>query len=125
MDKVVHFEIPFEDQKRATKFYQDVFKWRTEDVPDMNYVMAYSVATDEKHMPKESGAINGGMMKRNDKVKGPTFAINVASIEEAIEKIKKAGGTVVTGKTAIGDMGFMAYFKDTEGNVLSVWQNAS
>ncbi|MFN2399720.1 MAG: VOC family protein [Gemmatimonadaceae bacterium] len=69
--------------------------------------------------------MNGGMMKRNDMVKGPTFAINVDSIEEAIEKIKKAGGTVVMGKTAIGDMGFMAYFKDTEGNVLSVWQNAS
>ncbi|MFN2399721.1 MAG: hypothetical protein ABR543_13945 [Gemmatimonadaceae bacterium] len=48
----MHFEIPFEDQKRATKFYQDVFKWRTQEVPDMSYVMAYSVDTDDKFMPK-------------------------------------------------------------------------
>ncbi len=28
------------------------------------------------------------------------------------------------GKTPVGDMGFAAYFKDTEGNVIGLWETA-
>jgi len=125
MNKVVHFEIPADDLTRAKKFYQETFGWQLQDVPDMSYVMARTTETDEKWMPKEPGAINGGMMKRNDIVPVPSFAIDVPNLEEAIEKVKQSGGTIVKGKTSVGSMGFIAYFKDTEGNVLSLWQNAS
>ncbi len=124
MNKVVHFEIPADDLGRAKKFYGETFGWQLQDVPDMSYVIARSTEVDEKMMPKEPGAINGGMMKRNEIVTGPTFAIDVANIDEAIEKVKTAGGTILREKTAIGAMGFIAYFKDTEGNVLSLWQSA-
>jgi predicted enzyme related to lactoylglutathione lyase len=46
MDKVVHFEIPFDNKQRAMKFYADSFGWRLQDVPEMNYVMATSVDVD-------------------------------------------------------------------------------
>ena len=124
MNKVVHFEVPVEDLARAKKFYQDTFGWQLQDVPDMSYVIARTTETDEKWMPKEPGAINGGMMKRNDIVSGPSFAIDVENMEEAIEKVKAAGGTIIKEKTSVGPMGFVAYFKDTEGNVLSLWQTA-
>lgn len=124
MNKVVHFEIPADDLARAKKFYQDTFGWQLQDVPDMNYTMARTTETDEKWMPKEPGAINGGMLKRNDAVSAPSFAIDVENLDEAIEKVKKAGGVIVKGKTSVGPMGFIAYFKDTEGNILSLWQNA-
>ena len=123
MDKVVHFEIPADDLARAKKFYTDTFGWQTEDYPQMDYVIARTVETDEKHMPKESGAINGGMMKRSDMVTAPSFAINVANVDEAVQKIKQAGGTIVKEKMPVGTMGFMAYFQDSEGNVLSLWQS--
>jgi len=125
MNKVVHFEIPADDLVRAKKFYQETFGWQLQDVPDMSYVIARTTETDEKWMPKEPGAINGGMMKRSDVVTVPSLAINVPNLQEAIEKVKKAGGVIVKEKYAVGSMGFIAYFKDTEGNVLSLWQNIS
>lgn len=124
MNKVVHFEIPTDDLTRAKKFYQETFGWQLQDVPDMSYTIVRTTETDEKWMPKEPGAINGGMLKRSDTVPVPSFAIDVKNLDEAIKKVKKAGGVIIKGKTSVGPMGFIAYFKDTEGNVLSLWQNA-
>lgn len=125
MSKVVHFEIPADDLARAKKFYQNAFGWQLDDQPGMEYVLAKTVETDEKKMmPKEAGAINGGMMKRNDMVEGPSFAINVENIDEAMQDVRKAGGIMLTVKMPVGDMGLMAYFKDSEDNVLSLWQTA-
>src|SRR5690625_2025713 len=33
-------------------------------------------------------------------------------------------GAVVEGKSPVGDMGYTAYFTDSEGNVVGLWQNA-
>ena len=55
MDKVVHFEIPFDDKARAMKFYSECFGWKLMDMPEMQYVMASSVEVDETQMPKEPG----------------------------------------------------------------------
>lgn len=126
MDKVVHFEVPADNLERAKNFYQTVFNWQLQDMPEMNYVIARSTEVDEKQMPATAGAINGGMFKRgpNNPAQGPTFAIAVKSIDESVEKIKALGGEIVKEKTPVGTMGFIAYFKDPEGNVLSLWQNA-
>lgn len=59
MDKVVHFEIPVDNVEKAKKFYKDVFNWEVESYPGMDYTMCRTVAIDDKHMPKEVGAING------------------------------------------------------------------
>ena len=40
-------------------------------------------------------------------------------------KIQSLGGVPVGEKTAVGEMGFAAYFKDTEGNVMGLWETAS
>jgi predicted enzyme related to lactoylglutathione lyase len=56
-------------------------------------------------------------------VQSPSFAINVENIDEAIKKIKNAGGLILKDKMQVGEMGFLAYFKDPEGNILSVWQS--
>ena len=93
-----------------------------QDMPEMGYVITRTVETDEKFMPKTVGAINGGMMKWNQIVTGPSLAINVKSVDEAVEKIKTAGGTIIQENMPVGTMGFIAYFKDPEGNVLSVWE---
>jgi len=45
MDRVVHFEIPFDDKTRAMKFYSDSFGWKLQDMPEMQYVTATSVET--------------------------------------------------------------------------------
>lgn len=125
MNKVVHFEIPFDNEERAKKFYQDAFGWQIVSVPEMNYTMVTTVETDQQTMmPKTPGAINGGLMKRDSSsAKNPVLVIDVQNIDDHLAKIKNAGGKVVMPKTEVGDMGVYARVADTEGNIVGVWQN--
>ncbi len=128
MDKVQHFEIPADDMGRAKKFYGNVFGWKTEDypMPGMEYAAVYTCEVDEKtRMPKEVGVVNGGMVKRGGAMplKNPTVAVVVDDLDATIKKIKAEGGSVVMEKMPIGNMGLYAYVKDTEGNLIGVWQN--
>jgi predicted enzyme related to lactoylglutathione lyase len=122
MDRVVHFEIPFDDKQRAMKFYADTFGWRLMDVPEMNYVVASTVDVDEKQMPKEPGAINGGLFQRPWEAPNPTLYVGVDSIDSTVAKVTQSGGKVVTPKTPIPGMGAYARVADTEGNVIGLFQ---
>ena len=126
MDKVIHFEIPVDDQARANEFYASVFDWEMND-NDMGggivYTSAMTVATDEKMLPKEPGAINGGIMKRTSDTPAPVITIQVDSIDEALKKVEAEGGATVQPRTEIPNMGAFAYFKDSEGNTLGLWES--
>lgn len=124
MSKVVHFEIPFDNKARAMKFYTETFDWQLTDMPQMDYVMAQSVAVDENQMPKEPGAINGGLVPRPKEAPHPTLYVDVSSIDEALKKVAAAGGKVVTPKTPIPGMGAFARIADTEGNIVGLYQTS-
>jgi len=63
------------------------------------------------------------MTKKGGALKVPTVTIGVASIDAALRNVSKLGGKVVVKKQAIaGGMGFTAYFSDTEGNVVGLYQ---
>ena len=122
MDKVVHFEIPVDNLERAQKFYKNAFNWMLNPVPQLNYTILGTTEVDEMQMPKEPGAINGGMMQRSNSIKCPVITIGVENMDEAIKKVESLGGKIVSGKVEVPNMGFNAYFMDTEGNVLGLWQ---
>ena len=122
MNPVLHFEIPFDDKSRATKFYGECFGWKLQDMPEMNYVMAQSTASDENFRPKEPGAINGGLFQRPKEAPNPCLYVGVASIDESLKKVERAGGKVVTPKTPIPGMGAFARVTDTEGNVVGLFE---
>ncbi len=122
MDKVVHFEIPFDDKARAVKFYAEAFGWQMTDFPEMNYVMAQSSAVDEQQRPTEPGGINGGLFARPKEAPHPTIYVGVASIDDALKKVASAGGKVVTPKTPIPGMGAFARVADTEGNIVGLFE---
>lgn len=122
MDKVVHFEIPVDDAKRAQKFYKDTFGWKIEEAPGMPYWMISTVDVDQKtRMPKQPGAINGGFFKRESSEK-PIVVIDVSSIDNYLKKIQKAGCRITLQKQNVGDMGYYARFIDTEGNEVGLWE---
>ncbi|AKM82628.1 TPA: VOC family protein [Candidatus Berkelbacteria bacterium] len=124
MDGVVHFEIPADDLDRAKEFYSEIFGWKMNDMPEMKYVIAWTGETDpESGTLKEKGMINGGMMQRDPEVSHPVITIDVKDIDESMMKIKEMGGEELKAKMEVGDMGYAAYFKDTEGNVMGLWQN--
>ncbi|MDP2901307.1 MAG: VOC family protein [Candidatus Bathyarchaeota archaeon] len=123
MNEIVHFEIPVDDLARAQKFYETAFGWQTNYMKEMDYTMVQTTEVDEKRMPKKPGAINGGMMKRGGDVKSPVVTIDVADIDAALTKVGKNGGKAIAKKMEVGTMGWSAYFKDPEGNVIGLWQN--
>jgi predicted enzyme related to lactoylglutathione lyase len=127
MDKVQHFEIPADDMQRAKEFYSTSFGWETKDWPLADgsvYTGVYTGPVDEQNMWKEPGFINGGMFTRSDKlpVAGPVITAVVQDVAATLEKVKVAGGTVLTDIQEVPNMGRYAYIKDTEGNVMGVWQ---
>ena len=126
MNKVVHFEIPADDLQRADDFYKSIFGWdiKAMPMPGGEYHIATTVAVDENQMPKESGAINGGLYKREKPEQRPVFYIDVPNIDEYLNKVEEKGGKVVTPKTPIPQMGAYAQITDTEGNVIGLFENA-
>lgn len=123
LDKVVHFEIPVDNLERATKFYKSAFEWQITPVPALSYTLLGTVEVDQNNMPKEPGAINGGMMDRSFGIKNPVITIGVDNIDTAIQKIQDLGGKIVQGKMEVPNMGISAYFQDTEGNILGLFQS--
>ena len=128
MDPVVHFEIPAENLQRAQKFYSTCFSWKIEKYPmpdpGVQYYGIHTVDIDEKtRLPKEVGAINGGMMKKDATAPYPIIVMNVSSIEESLKKAEANGAKIVMPAVNVMGMGLYARITDTEGNIVGVWQN--
>lgn len=123
--RIVHFEIPFDDAERAHAFYEKAFGWNMNHLAEMNYTMVTTGPVTEEGMPTEPGFINGGMLDREyNAATGPIVVVDVEDLDATLGEVKELGGEIVTGRTQVGDMGWSAYFKDTEGNVIGLWQSA-
>ena len=115
MPKVVPFEILADKPERAVEFYKKVFGWkinRWEESSDYWLVDAG---------PEEEPGINGAITKRPDK-DSVYIIINVPSIDEYLKKIIDAGGGIISPKEEIPNIGYSAYFRDTEGNVIGLFE---
>jgi predicted enzyme related to lactoylglutathione lyase len=128
MDPVVHFEMPFEDQKRLSKFYKSAFGWQMQDTGEEmgNYVMASTTEPGPQGRPKTPGTINGGFFPKKPDwpAQYPSVVIGVGDIKKAMQKIAKAGGSVLGEPMDIPGIGKYVSFTDTEGNRVSVLQPA-
>jgi uncharacterized protein len=122
---VVHFEIPADDVERARGFYRDAFGWNVNPMPEMGYTILGTTPTNDQGMPDAPGAINGGMFERADDIATPVITIDVDDIDAALTKVESLGGKTVRPRMEVGDMGFAAYFTDSEGNLMGLWQTAS
>jgi len=116
-NSIVHFEIPADDIKRAKKFYEKLFGWKITDPWKMNYFM---VETKDKG----KDGINGGLMARQNPGQPFMNYVAVDSIDAYSKKVVKAGGTIALPKMEIGTgMGWIAAFKDTEGNLMGLHES--
>ena len=124
MRKVVHFEIPADDVDRAKNFYGSIFGWdlQTQQMGEGEYTSVMTTPVNERSQPTEPGAINGGMMQRTETTPGPVITIDVDGIDDVLKQVESAGGTTITPRTPIPNMGAYAYFKDPEGNVMGLWE---
>jgi predicted enzyme related to lactoylglutathione lyase len=123
MARVVHFEIHAENPERAVKFYAAVFGWKFEKWGGpMEY---WTICTGD---PAARG-IDGGLVRRRgpSPVEGQCVnsfvcTIDVTSVDATESAVKVNGGTVALPKMAVPTIGWLTYFKDTEGNIFGAMQ---
>jgi len=123
--EVVHFEVPAKDIKRAKAFYSHVFGWKTNEsmMPSGDtYTSLMTTEMDERMRPKSPGAINGGMMQLREPYTGPVVTIQVDDITSALKMVDASGGKTVVKRTEMGQYGAYGYFKDTEGNLMGLFE---
>ena len=127
MNPVVHFEMPYDDEARMSKFYEQAFGWQTKALGEAmgNYVLATTTETDERG-PRKPGAINGGFFSRKPDwpAQHPSVVIAVDSITDAMEQVRRAGGSVLGEPMEIPGVGQYVSFSDTEGNRVGMLQPA-
>lgn len=122
--RVVHFEVPYDDASRARSFYRDVFGWKIDEIPEMDYTLVATGPSGEQG-PTEPGYIGGGMFQRGGEIDRPVITLEVEDIEVTLEAVEERGGSQVGETLAVGELGRAAYFKDPEGNLMGLWQSAS
>jgi predicted enzyme related to lactoylglutathione lyase len=123
MPRVVHFEIHADNPERAVAFYSKVFGW---SFKSWGGPMPYWLITTGENGP----GINGGLVPRRGPAPADGQAVNayvctvdVPNIDEFSGKALAAGATVALPKMPVPGVGWLAYFKDSEGNIFGMMQN--
>jgi uncharacterized protein len=109
---VLHFEVVGKDLGKLQSFYGDLFGWKTQSIPEMNYAM----------VEKEGEGIAGGIGQTQDGGPGHvTFYVGTDDAQASLDKAVELGGTVVMPVTKLPQV-TIALFADPEGHVVGLTQ---
>ena len=112
MTQIVHLEIKVTQMARARKFYGKLFGWKF--TPMTKGYLLFSMGKSH------GGALD--LVKSVAKKNATCPYFDIKDIDATLQLAKKLGGKTVTPKTEIGGgHGFMALFKDSEGNLMGIW----
>lgn len=120
---VVHFEIYVEDMARAKAFYEALFECTLEQMPNPTPEMEMDMWFFP--MDKESGmnsyGAGGTLVKMEGFAPGAGGTLVYFGCDDCAIQVERAvanGGSLVQDKMSIGEHGFCALVKDTEGNLI-------
>lgn len=116
------FEIPVNDIKRATKFYETIFGIKMEQQEQMGMKMAFFPY--EPANGKISGGLVEGPMHKPSADGAKVYLNGNPDLGNVLSKVEAAGGKITMPKTKISDeIGYMAFFIDSEGNAGALHSN--
>ncbi len=115
MARPIHFELPVDDPARAAAFYEKLFGWDIQQWEGAPYWLVTSG-------PDSEPGINGALGQRSDDLPVPVFVLGVDDIDTSMTEVAAAGATLVSPKIPIPGVGYSAYFTDTEGNRIGLFQ---
>jgi predicted enzyme related to lactoylglutathione lyase len=121
MPRVVHFEIHAGDPERAITFYEKLFGWSFQKWEGpMPYWLIITGPNDEP-------GINGGLVPRRGEIDGQAViayvcTVDVDSLDSSIATAEGNGGSIALPKIPVPGVGWLAYCKDTEGNIFGMMQ---
>jgi uncharacterized protein len=109
---IVHVEFSSRDLAESQKFYAEVFGWKTQAVPELDYAMFQA-----------PGGPGGGFTRSGDQVApGATLVyIQTHDLEASLAKIESLGGRLVQPKTQIPGVGWFALFRDPSNNLVALF----
>ncbi len=122
MPRVVHFEIHATEPEALIDFYARLFGWTFTPTEGMEY---WLISTG----PREEPGIDGGLVPRP--VPGPADSpalgafpctVDVASVDETLALADELGAELALPKMPVTGVGWLAYIKDPDGNVLGLLQ---
>lgn len=116
---VFYFEIPVKDLDRAIRFYNEVFNFEFNKLTIDGYEMAL-FPFKEGELGVSGALVKGEIYKPT--IEGVIIYFKTNNIEENLNIAKKNGGEVLYPKTSNGELGFVAEFKDSEGNRIALHQ---
>ncbi len=110
------FDIPVNDFNRAKNFYEAILGApMIIPMAEMTYAMF--------PCDMQNGEIGGGILQEpgySPSETGTMVYLNGGEdLSVPLARVEPAGGKIIMTKTAIGNNGFMARFRDTEGNVVA------
>jgi predicted enzyme related to lactoylglutathione lyase len=116
---IVHVEIASKDPKASTKFYSEVFGWKTEVAEQFNY---YQFIPD--------GGPGGAFVTPGEGVEGPEkngvlIYIGTDDVDSSLAQVEAHGGKVLTPKTEIPGTGWFGVFSDPSGTKVAVFQGTN
>jgi predicted enzyme related to lactoylglutathione lyase len=110
------FEIPVADIDRAHRFWQDVL---AHDLRRESFG-----GTPHALFPMKEPGVGGSLVqdgRRKPAADGSLVYLNVeGQLDACVGRAAEAGGAVVLPRTPIGEHGFIAMIRDTEGNVVGL-----
>lgn len=116
------FEVSVNDMARAKKFYETVFDVKMEETEMMGMKMAFFPS--ENMNGKVSGGLVQGPMHKPSADGAKIYFNGNPNLDNALGRVEAAGGKVTMPKTKISDdIGYMAFFTDSEGNAVALHSN--
>lgn len=109
MNPVVHWELFAKDAPRLGRFYAELFGWRLEPMPEINYVLIDTWA---------GAGVNGGIATVPDGYRRPMFYVEVDDLQPALESVDAAGGAMTL--APITEVVTFAQFADPEGTIVGL-----
>ena len=116
------FEIPTSNIQRAAKFYGEVLDCEIA-IHEMN-------GSPMGFFPAERGTVTGALVQESEQqpsLHGTTVYFYIdGDLTTALNRVKPAGGEVLSPKVMVSEqIGYIAFFKDTEGNKVALHSMAS
>jgi predicted enzyme related to lactoylglutathione lyase len=109
MPRMMHFEIAAKDIETIQHFYGKTFGWKFRKIrAPIEY---WRIKTGDASEP----GIDGGLFKKTPLMKANNV-IEVPSLDDYVNKVKKNGGSMASPKVRVPGIGRIAVFRDPEGN---------
>jgi len=109
---IVHIEFSTLGREASAKFYSDLFGWKTEQMPEMNYAT----------FDTEAGLGGGFSPVQEGNPAGTVLVyIDTDDIDATLTKAVTLGGKTLATKTEIPGIGWFGLFADPSGNMVGLF----